>query len=450
MFELDGDLYCLVHAPLNANLQKRLSKEAFCRQNPNRYSDVVSAFFRQAAEQGRLDIRISRIEVPDGIQFGALTNILRARTITVEHSSFHSNFEGIVDKTDNSLVFRDCLFWKNFIGAGLHFNRGFQLEGCEVLESVNFRNSTFHEPTSIERTAFGGASNFKGAVFAAGVSFRGSHFKGEANFQDCCISKEGIFDEALFESKALFNTERDRPEHQFPYMSFSHVGFRAECVFDRRQFRAKTSFLHADFAKAPHFFRAELFPNTIFVGINLRDTSEESSGTYRDLRLKMARLGATNEEALFHVYEERARRRQRNQLSPARLLSWCYDLTARYGYSVNRPICWFALVTIVFALAYIPAFALLCGSFPEGQQPTLESVANAVADVGWGAVRFALTQVVRPFDAFVSRNIFDAGMCSAYLRPPLWLAVAAAVQTVASIALVAEFLIAVRWRFRRG
>jgi len=112
-----------------------------------------------------------------------------------------------------------------------------------------------------------------------------------------------------------------------------------------------------------------------------------------------------------------------------------YDWSSEYGYSYGWALFWFCALQVVFGIIY----AALSGRLALSGQYDSRVLA------------FTFSQVVKPFELFSSKVSTDG----AYAIPAdnqsgigLW-QLLTAVQSVASLSLVALFLLALRWRFRR-
>lgn len=166
--------------------------------------------------------------------------------------------------------------------------------------------------------------------------------------------------------------------------------------------------------------------------------SPDAEGNYRSARLVFADHKNRELEGVFYACEKRCHRRS---LSPRHLRNWLprflsalYDLTSGYGHSYGRALTAFVVMQFLFGLGYSIA--------SERFEP--------VPSIDWNVVLFTLAQVAKPFDLLSARS-YDAtpfGVVNLSESSPWW-GIAAFVHSTVSLALIALFLLAVRWRFRR-
>ncbi|MGB9331335.1 MAG: hypothetical protein WCB10_11240 [Steroidobacteraceae bacterium] len=211
--------------------------------------------------------------------------------------------------------------------------------------------------------------------------------------------------------------------------------FGAASRFNRIERVKRLSFTDCRFAQAPTFGGSpNLPPRTEFKGATF-DLRAEDESAFRGIRNFFAAQRARDWEGLFYAYEKRCHRlglRRPREWIP-RSLSFLYDKASEYGYSYGRALMWFCIVQLGFLVIY----AALAGELAPG------------GDFDGRLVAFTFAQVVKPFELFSSRVASEG----AYAIVPggadgLWLFLTA-LQSVLSISLIALFLLALRWRFRR-
>ena len=95
-------------------------------------------------------------------------------------------------------------------------------------------------------------------------------------------------------------------------MTFRGARFDKRAVFTSRRFLDSTDFRKATFAIAPEFHNCSLHQSTDFSGAQFMDRkgSEDvdAAMAYLTLKLAMARVRATDEEARFYGYEQQSLR----------------------------------------------------------------------------------------------------------------------------------------------
>jgi len=162
----------------------------------------------------------------------------------------------------------------------------------------------------------------------------------------------------------------------------------------------------------------------------------DNEGAYRRIRNQFAANRARDLEGLFYRYEKICHRRSLPWRTKwfARGLSYLYDLTAKYGYSFESAFVAIVIVQIAFGFGY----SIASGRF--GVPGQLD---------GTVAV-FTLSQVVKPFELFSAKDsLSPVYQMVAGTDPSAWWTFSALAHSLISITLVALFILALRWRFRR-
>lgn len=133
-------------------------------------------------------------------------------------------------------------------------------------------------------------------------------------------------------------------------------------------------------------------------------------------------------EARFYAYEQQSLRNRKDTARSIKLFSWLYEQTSNYGQSFLRPLAWLLSTFGAFLLIY---FAALTGHVVSWAD--FESV-----------LRFGLQQVFYPLAAFR----LEGTAVEAVGGLPLWLAFVAAAHSFLTIIFLAQFLLALRRRFK--
>jgi hypothetical protein len=164
-----------------------------------------------------------------------------------------------------------------------------------------------------------------------------------------------------------------------------------------------------------------------------------AEGRYRAIRNLFHASRDREQEGTFYMYEKRARRKNLSMKYPlswiSRFVSACYDWLAGYGQSYERVLAWFLGAQILFALVY---------SSMSGRFGWFGKIDSQV-------VVFTLAQVVKPFELLSARRADQWPYAGIYTGTPGsgWWTLVTMADTVLSLTLVALFLLALRWRFRR-
>jgi hypothetical protein len=165
----------------------------------------------------------------------------------------------------------------------------------------------------------------------------------------------------------------------------------------------------------------------------------DAEGRYRTIRNLFNASRDREQEGTFYMYEKRARRKNQSMKNPmlwiSRFVSACYDWIAGYGQSYERVFGWFLGVQTVFAVVY----SIMSARF--GWFGKIDSQ----------VVVFTLAQVVKPFELLSARQADHWPYAGIYTGTPGsgWWTFVMMTDTVMSLTLVALFLLALRWRFRR-
>jgi hypothetical protein len=223
----------------------------------------------------------------------------------------------------------------------------------------------------------------------------------------------------------------------FRRAGFRRARFDGRVTFSNRRFTDTTEFVGATFRRAPRFHNAVLHQDTDFTGTTFLDRSGEAAPAYRTLKLAMEQVRARDEEGMFYALEIESRRRRDDTPGAVKLFSFLYEVGSDYGRSLVRPLVLLGGVTLVFYLLYAALGT-------DGRE--------AYPGEPFG---MAVEQIVRPFAILTAgyeraagysesgRWTLDLLHSAPFLAPTL-----ALVQSVASLGLIALFLLALRRRFR--
>lgn len=363
-----------------------------------------------------------------------------------------------------------------------------------------FHNPIFPRPEKFKLTAaqiewLCGQEELRGMVLPSGtyvfskpISFVSCRFSGD-QFNFHCGEKI-LFDDVIFGIQS-----KSRPP-----IAFIHFSRNTEISFTR------TTSYHAIRAKskekeAPTLSRWTLSESEFFATVNLREvrfadhlalnnsmfhgpiyfaereleipqsvdtrgirfgdkaTAPHAEPSYRSIRVALEKHKNREPEGQFYAFEKRCQRKGIPNSNPrgwkfgfdvsrlmafksplkvverpklrrlfARAVSTLYDSVSMYGHSYGRAFITFCGIQVLFGSGYSFYFDRLA--------PTL--------NVDWELIRFTLLQVVKPFEALSKPDTQALGQT---IGAGLQLLLAA--HSVASLATIALFLLALRWRFRR-
>lgn len=232
-----------------------------------------------------------------------------------------------------------------------------------------------------------------------------------------------------------------------------HPDAGARIDFTGTEFMADAEFVYVNavrtltldrckFHRAPNFILSDahrrLPQDCTFIKASFEKTAQRAGDEpiYRDIRNLFHQNRAREWEGFFYALEKRCHRLSIPKWPPnhwiARFLSKMYDLSSAYGQSYERALLAFLTVQVVFGIGYWIATgqADLRGEF----DPRL--------------VAFTASQALKPFELLSARNP-DNWFYGLIPADRGWWVFCASLQSALSLTLVALFLLAVRWRFRR-
>lgn len=203
-------------------------------------------------------------------------------------------------------------------------------------------------------------------------------------------------------------------------------GFVNASYFNSRRVTGEARFENVTFGRAPQFFGAKFDQSVSFPAQERAYVSarRDDADAYRCLRHIMEEKRNRDLEGVFFALEKKCALDGMPPWSPDAVFSRLYKWTSNYGNSIGRPLIWLVAVVAIAALWYSIA---------------LQLAHPGIADlpVARGAV-MSLRQTFAPFF-----QIREAGWGLGWYLG--W-----TTQSVISIGLIAELLVTIRWRFRRG
>ncbi|NKB81711.1 MAG: hypothetical protein GKS05_07480 [Nitrospirales bacterium] len=324
-------------------------------------------------------------------------------------------------------IFKKALFSGDISFARTRFSSYAWFENARFFSYVSFVEAEFSGDTTFAKVWFSSDTSFARARFLTDTSFAESRFSGDANFQKAQFSESIKFD-----SDGDSSTPEAIQANVFKHINFSDSTFDGPVSFINRQFRSTTSFFRCVFKKAPQFHNCTLhqgtnFDRTMFPS-TFSDKAEraEAERAYRTLKLAMEQVRARQEESMFYALEQTCRQGRKDVDCTVRLASTLYLYCSDYGQSFKRPLAWLTGVTGVSWLLY----ALLGWSLNEEM------------------FDFTLTQLVRPFNVWLSSN--QSNLHTLFGQTKFVVKLIATCQSLFSLSLLALFFLAPRQNFKRG
>lgn len=279
--------------------------------------------------------------------------------------------------------------------------------------------------------------NFKSAVFGDGIHLR---VAGDADFSESQFCGGSIIEPSsvslCLRGARFFGKTVIRGEGLRPIVDLTKARFENEARFVRLELRAPFRADEALFSAPLIFNDCTLPQQSSFYGVRFRrgDALPGAEGDYRTIRNLFEKHRNREVEGLFYALEKRSHRRSLTWHSPPRWMSAIYDWIAGYGQSFERAALSFLLLQCVFGLTY----AAMAGRL---QIPGFLDIQ---------IVAFTLSQVVKPFELLSGRT--PDGVMADILGEggPTggWLLLTFA-HGVTSLVVLALFVLALRWRFKR-
>jgi hypothetical protein len=214
--------------------------------------------------------------------------------------------------------------------------------------------------------------------------------------------------------------------------TFDRSKFQATCEFKSLSNLKALSFVDCIFATAPRFGLTPQLPqDTRFRGATFTARPEDEP-VYRSIRQHFTNNDDRDSEGKFYALEKRCQRLGL-RLGVTRAISFLYDLFSEYGQSYVRALGWFCAVQAICIIVYAKLSNRLdLGGNYDGR-----------------VIQFTFAQLVKPFELFSGSAPMNGPFVIINAHRGLWLFLTAA-QSIASFALLALFLLALRWRFKRA
>lgn len=146
----------------------------------------------------------------------------------------------------------------------------------------------------------------------------------------------------------------------------------------------------------------------------------------------METVRARNEEAMFYALEQKSLRKRHDTPRVVKLFSLLYEITSDYGRSLLRPLVWFLVFFFASYFTYAHIAVLYGPPMPID------------------ALSLAVEQVTRPFSIWTANYSDRAWIEAALVEQPVLVRFIASAQSIFCLSFLALFLLALRWRFKRG
>lgn len=495
LYEVDGKTYCQCHLPMEDQSGQPTEKATWSKRDSRQVTDLIQDYlnnfarggavaplsgvvFPPSAEMTRM-FEGSRINLPvhfDGCSFSGPTTFDKC---TFEHEV---SFEGATFGAEIS--FNTTQFKGPADFSGAQFLDAATFERATFADVAKFESAVFEKVAEFSSAKFSDQANFSKVQFQGRAEFSGAKFKDKAKFEDVVFMDNGMFESVVFDSWAYFSRAQFRVAGQFDFASFNHgvlfdgvdfagrvafqvlteqnrqwiaqrdgkredridhgddknfpqidfngANFRDRVSFSNRHFLESTDFSNTTFHLAPEFHNCVLHQDTDFSGARFLDTkSNFAARAYRTLKLAMGDVRARNEEAKFYALEQESLRNRSDTPWSYKVMSWVYMLLSDYGRNYVRPL----IILVILSALSIAGYWFWASSL-------------GATDVAPDAIAFTIQQIVRPFYIWANDELAKNGMSIIAAQMPLSLRLAATLQSILDIALIALFLLAVRRQFQ--
>lgn len=324
------------------------------------------------------------------------------------------------------------------LNGGLYLtgtSAGLLIEGAEGaasrLQSLNVGSATFSGPIQLRNVEIAQDINGQGAIFHTSIGMENCVVAGNFMATHATLHKGVAFDKLEVKGDADFSGSENLPS--VGLLEFGRTVFRGNANFNTRKFANGAHFHRCTFHKPPTFFACTFHQDITFPHTgNFKDTSSASAvAAYRTLKQGMEGLRARREEGTFYALEQRSQRQQAGTLRwPERAMSWLYGSVSDYGQNFSRPVWLFGLVGVIFAAVYAAFITGVCAPC----KPDWWAI--------WRAAKWSVEFSVNPFSVWRKEPVADVAHWGI-------LQLVATFQSLAALTLIALFLLALRWRFKR-
>ncbi len=413
-------------------------------------TEEIQVIIESGKKTGTIDFSYKKL--PRGFDIINVINVAEIDSLKVsfKNCEFHEKIELRQQKIDIVIDFTmakfcDLVAFENctlnaVIFTRAHFLAGTAFDDC-TLNGCKFDYCLFDLPALFIGSLFSSSSPsgkrtvFDNAIFYGGAFFTNSNFANVMMFR-CVVFKKT----ADFSYNYRYNELQVHNIRISKY--FDEIIFH-NCIFDdvrftNRHFTAKADFSLCEFKEAPKFYGCTFHQHTIFPAQkNFKDvSSKEAASAYRVIYNAMSELKVRHDESMFYALMQKSERKSGRQPFSFKIASWLYEKVSDFSQSIGRPLIFLLVFTMFYTLLYTflaPSKLIIKSHFDW-----------SIIGNGFSC---ALQQIVRPFSFYSARSgSFVANLRSAHL---VMFDSAAITQSVISFALVALFILSLRWKFKK-
>lgn len=449
--------YCIFHLPQQCVTPSENNKKDYERADVGKFKEKIVKYIDASLEDDST-CDLTGVVFPKNIRFYGLDF---PRTIfnyceflgdaDFQNATFLHNFSlshAVVQGELNVMGvefrgfadFRSSIFRKGILSPSAKYKGGASFRATKIDDYARFNGSEFEKDLDFTQGVIDGVASFDGVIFKCAARFDMTRLhaihlnrtkaRGRVTFKNACISNAIESRDATYEGG--FNLSGMKKvdgnaacEGELNEVFFIGVNFMRRAVFSNRNFCNATSFENSTFERAPEFYNSNLHQDTSFEGSEFKDTASDSSRAYRTLKLAMENVRSKREEGMFFALEQRCLRRNKSISISVRVLSLLYDVSSGYGQSVTRPMLGMLGVAAVFMLIYASIYA-----------PSINDMLDFITLKD--AFVLSIKQMVSPFYIWRESGV---GLAAQVLGT---------LQSILFLGMFALFLLAVRWRFKRG
>lgn len=351
--------------------------------------------------------------------------------------------------------FAGATFGNNVFFTGISLRATTDFTSAKFDGAAYFHGTRFGDEVKFNGVTFMGVADFTDAIFGISAQFIGVEFKGNVSFADTAFGDRANFKNATFNGDAAFwisNDKSSQHEFQFQRIYFPGAMFKSACSFVNRAFTGEASFNDAKFHDRAEFHGCTFHQGMSFHGAKFLKTkggydaegfeidseTEALERAYRTLKLGMETLRARNEEAYFFAKEMECRRNRRDVGLFEHFVAFSYKKLSNYGQSILKPLVWLTGFTAL----------MWCVYYVTGEKTLTDLVLDVISGKveSWEIAKFTIEQMFRPFfvwSATSGDKAIDLVRYNPFLIPLL-----ASLQSLATLSLLALFLLALRRRFK--
>ena len=387
----------------------------------------------------RADLR--GVVFPPGFAFGNI-GIEHALYVNFERATFGDRANFCSAEIDDEANFTDVTFDDSASFDGATLGKKADFTRAKFGGKASFASMTFGDEANFDRTTFCYKANFNAATFGNATRFERATFEGYADFSNASFGVGTNFTQAIFKDVADFsdtapapNTNTAHRDLALRFISFRKAIFNGQAIFENRAFATSSLFDGAIFENLAQFHGCKFHQGMFFHEADFRKTiggnntqTAELEQSYRTLKRAMADLHARNEEADFFALEMECRRQRGSVPWFERFAATAYKHLSDYGRSVDLPLIWLLILTYAAHYLYLAVAFMTCNPGPGVR------------------LAFTLEQMFRPFYVW-AKSPPGTGDCLVESNR-LIIPILASLQSLAAIALLALFLLALRRRFK--